>query len=207
MISVSTDPFLLIAITPPQCIIDECARALYYLEQGIDFLHVRKPQFSLSEMRDYLRPFCLAGYASRIVLHSHFKLSAELGLRGIHVNEHAKQDIAIWTKYHCTSVAIHQLTELNSPLYQGVEYAMVSPIFSSISKINYHPTFSLSEFAQVIKCTERRVVALGGVTPERIPLLRQIGCCGAAFLGYLWQAGYSDYWKATVDKLISFRNE
>jgi len=205
--NLNTAPFLLIGITPPASVGDEHQHAFYFLEQCIDILHVRKPSFSEREMRNYLLPYCEAGLASRIVLHSHFSLARELGLRGVHINEHAKQDPEVWHKFKCVSVAIHHLSELFVPAYQTLDYAMVSPLFSSISKEGYCPQFSLSEFQNALIATNYPVVALGGVTPERIPLLRQIGCRGAAFLGYLWQTGSISDWQKTVDNLRSYKNE
>lgn len=207
MSNLNTAPFLLIGITPPASVGDEHQHAFYFLEQCIDILHVRKPSFSEREMRNYLLPYCEAGLASRIVLHSHFSLAKELGLRGVHINEHAKQDPEVWHKFKCVSVAIHHLSELFVSTYQTLDYAMVSPLFSSISKEGYCPQFSLSEFQNALIATNYPVVALGGVTPERIPLLRQIGCRGAAFLGYLWQTGSISDWQKTVDNLRSYKNE
>ena len=207
MSNLNTAPFLLIGITPPASVVDEHQRAFYFLEQCIDILHVRKPSFSEREMRNYLLPYCEAGLASRIVLHSHFSLAKELGLRGIHINEHVKQDPEVWHKFQCVSVAIHHLSELSMPTYQSLDYAMVSPLFPSISKEGYCPQFSLFEFQNALIAAICPVVALGGITPERIPLLRQIGCRGAAFLGYLWQTGSISDWQTTVDNLRSYKNE
>ena len=158
-------------------------------------------------MRDYLLHYCSAGFASRIVLHSHFSLALEMGLKGVHINENAKQIKEVWTQFPCVSVAIHQLAESYTPIYQTVEYAMVSPIFPSISKKGYCPQFTLLQFQNAIIATNYSIVALGGLAPKQIPLIRQRGCYGAAFLGYLWENPKAKDWKKRVNELRNYRDE
>ena len=146
MSNLNTAPFLLIGITPPALVADEHQRAFYFLEQCIDILHVRKPSFSEREMRNYLLPYCAAGLASRIVLHSHFSLAKEPGLRGVHINEHAKQDPEVWHKFLCVSVAIHHLSELSMPTYQSLDYAMVSLSFLAYQKKDIAHNFLYPSF-------------------------------------------------------------
>ena len=202
-----TESFALVAITPPVTVVGEHESATLLLKEVFDILHVRKPDYSEQEMRNYLTPFCAAGIASRIVLHSHFNLANELGLKGIHINERAKQTAEAWQQYTCVSVAIHQLSELHAPAYPDVEYALLSPFFPSISKEGYCPRFSLSEIQNAISATSYRIVALGGLTPARIPLLRQMGCYGAAFLGYLWQRSSATDWKKLIDEFRYYKDE
>ena len=60
----------------------------------------------------------------------------------------------------------------------------LSPVFDSISKQGYRSAFDPDSLRPWLE--GKRVVALGGVTPERIPLLRDAGFSGAAMLGYFW---------------------
>ena len=63
-------------------------------------------------------------------------------------------------------------------------YVTLSPIFDSISKMGYVSKFRLDELPAAL--AGKRVVALGGVTPEAFPALREAGFIGAAMLGWLW---------------------
>ena len=64
------------------------------------------------------------------------------------------------------------------------DYVTLSPIFDSISKQGYKSAFKLMELKNKIK--GKKVVALGGVTPDKFSYLKSIGFKGAALLGYFF---------------------
>ena len=69
------------------------------------------------------------------------------------------------------------------------DYLFLSPIFNSISKQGYEAAFTpetLQEAAQK-GLIDSQVVALGGITLERIQQLHDWHFGGAAFLGDIWQ--------------------
>ncbi len=68
---------------------------------------------------------------------------------------------------------------------------LLSPIYDSLSKAGYRAAFTAATLRQaaVEGTIGPRVVALGGVTPARIPELSDLGFGGAAFLGYIWGDG------------------
>ena len=65
------------------------------------------------------------------------------------------------------------------------DYVFLSPIFDSVSKEGYCSAFSPEVLGRA--CSEGvidgKVIALGGVTPERTGVLRSFGFGGAAMLG------------------------
>lgn len=63
-------------------------------------------------------------------------------------------------------------------------YATLSPIFDSISKQGYKAAFNFDELQSALSKLKLPVIALGGVTPEKIPLLTTLGFKGAAMLGH-----------------------
>lgn len=67
------------------------------------------------------------------------------------------------------------------------DYLFLSPIFDSISKAGYRSAFSHEQLQRAADegVIDRKVIALGGVTPERIPYLHSLGFGGVAMLGAL----------------------
>lgn len=61
----------------------------------------------------------------------------------------------------------------------------LSPIFDSVSKQGYTSAFTDNVLKQASKdgIIDNKVVALGGVTPDKINYLRQLNFGGAAMLG------------------------
>ena len=82
------------------------------------------------------------------------------------------------------SVSCHSLSEIRKwSLDPAVHYQTLSPIFDSISKPGYRSPFRTEDLKDIPAGT----VALGGVTPQRIPILKENGFSGAAILGWVWR--------------------
>lgn len=174
--------FLTIAITEPHFLPDEGEMIAILLEGGIDLVHLRKPEADADGMERLILSVP-AALRRRLRLHSCFHLIERYGLAGAHLNSRAPR----WDG-PSLSRSCHSIEEVADA--EGMDYVTLSPVFDSISKQGYRaaalpavlPTFS----------APRRVIALGGVTPDRFAALAEAGYAGAAMLGYLWQDADAD---------------
>ena len=68
-------------------------------------------------------------------------------------------------------------------------YMSLSPIFDSISKKGYKAAFSAAELeeARLRGIIDQRVMALGGVTFDKINEVKRMGFGGAMILGDAWK--------------------
>lgn len=146
----------------------------------IDRVHIRKPGADEGAVEALISAID-EGYHGRLSLHSHHHLAARYGT-GVHLNA-ANPDVPDGFT-GIVSRSCHSTEELALPS----DYSFLSPIFDSISKSGYHGAFSLDALAAHV---DRRVVALGGVRPEYLPILHETGFGGAAFLGYIWHGDIS----------------
>ena len=80
----------------------------------------------------------------------------------------------------------HSLDEIS--LAEGYDYVTLSPIYDSISKAGYKAKFDIDSLRPVI--AGRKVIALGGVTPEKFGELAEKGFSGASLLGYIWNGDF-----------------
>ena len=69
------------------------------------------------------------------------------------------------------------------------DYVFMSPIFDSISKQGYKSAFSQTDIENAAKSgvIDDSVIALGGISWDRIPLVEAMGFGGAALLGDVWK--------------------
>lgn len=174
----------IIHITRPDFWKGEVKAIRQQMEEGLEILHLRKPESTLEAYESLLEEIDRK-YLNRIVLHEHFKLAEKYQVRGIHLN---RRNPNIPANYHGQiSRSCHSLEEVIAHKPHS-SYVFLSPIFDSISKKGYSTTFRLDELCQAAKqgIIDEKVIALGGVTPERLPLLEQIGFGGAALLGAAW---------------------
>ncbi|MCC8112914.1 MAG: thiamine phosphate synthase [Bacteroidales bacterium] len=142
---------------------------------AVDIVHLRHPGLNKEELREILKqiPIC---FRNRIKLHDHFSLIDELGLLGPHLNS---RNPRYEGQASHVSRSCHSMQEVAEA--QDYDYVTLSPIFPSISKPGYGPVNR--ELSPVHK-----MVALGGVTIERLDEVEKMGFGGAALLGAIWQA-------------------
>lgn len=192
--------FLKIAVTSPDTVEEETAKINLLLEEkAIDFVHLRKPTASEDEMRELLSRINPA-LLCRITLHSHFKLANEFPIGGLHIN-HRSPDIP--SGNHRLSKSCHSLEELEDPANHSLDYMTLSPIFDSISKTGYMATaFDKERLPGIL--SHRRVVALGGVTPDKFSVLAQSGFIGGAMLGYIWTNSGRKNFRKIVETLKDY---
>lgn len=152
---------------------------------GLDRLHLRKPGAEIGECRRLLDGISRE-WLPQIVVHDNFGLCREYGLGGVHLN--GRNPIAPPNHEGSVSRSCHSLEEISR--YKGeCDYLTLSPIFNSISKQGYMAAFGPGQLAAARDSglIDRRVIALGGVTLENIPRVKELGFGGVAILGDVWQ--------------------
>lgn len=173
--------FRKIAITRPEFFVGEGRAIVGLLEHGYSRVHIRKPGSTIAEMATLIESLP-SEYRYCISLHDHFCLAEAYGLGGIHLNSRNPNPPTQWEGY--ISRNFHSLEEIDEIDEGEYDYAFLSPIFPSISKPG-HQALWAEELLR--KKANRKIIALGGVTPSRFPMLREIGFGGAAMLGYPWR--------------------
>lgn len=179
----------LIVISYPQNIEGEHSILTQLFEHRLEFFHLRKPDASFEELKEYLDAIPNE-FHSRVILHSHFELLDRYNLKGIHINSKNIEEAQNYEQKEMhRSISAHSFEEIIN-LKGQYDYAFLSPIFNSISKIGYESNFSTNDIRSFFKNNQlpTKVVALGGVDLENIDTVYQLGFEGAVFLGFIWEA-------------------
>lgn len=154
-----------------------------FFEKGLETFHVRKPFFSKKEMEDYLRKFPTV-YYSKMILHSHYELCDLFGLKG----KHKRGTHKAWDQNYVTA-ACHSLSALTSCKNKGLDYVFLSPIFDSISKEGYRKGFNRDALKKTLnQKLGIDVMALGGITKDKVEMCMKMGFDGVAVLGSIWKS-------------------
>ena len=174
-----------ITITSPEFLSGEAIFIDKLFLQGLDLLHIRKPDAPLEAYKRFLLQIPKQWY-SRIVLHEHFALAEEFGLHGIHLNR--RYSVAPNAFHGSISCSCHTIEEVITQK-DSKDYVFLSPIFDSISKVGYHAAFSPTSLKQaaIENVIDEKVIALGGLTANNIPLVKEWHFGGVAFLGDIWK--------------------
>ena len=171
----------LIAITHPYAIDGEDAIIRHLLANGFDVVHLRKPEADIEYCRNLLGRLTPAERA-HIVVHDYASLYEKYDLRGIHLN---RNFTAYPPHYHGSRTrSCHSFDEV-ARYKNECDYLFLSPIFDSISKRGYCSNFSHRELkgASDMGIINNKVIALGGVTFDKVDYLKSLHFGGAAMMG------------------------
>lgn len=174
----------LILITPPTYFVEEDKIITALFEEGLDILHLRKPD-TAPIYAERLLTLIPEQYHKRIVVHGHFYLKEEFKLKGVHLNSR-NPNLPSNYKGHI-SCSCHSLEEVKEHK-KNCDYVFLSPVFDSISKKDYHANYTPEEIRKAHKLgiIDKKVIALGGIDVDNIKQVKDYGFGGAAILGALW---------------------
>jgi thiamine-phosphate pyrophosphorylase len=172
----------LLAISPPDDVYPQEARLIVQLlDAGLQRYHIRKPAGNPTATERLIQAVPDA-YHSRLSLHQHYELGDRYAVCFHHTSY---TDLGGRSARSCS---VHRLSSLETAL-DGYDYAFLSPIFPSISKAGYGPSWTESSLRAALKPDyPTRLYALGGVQPGKLALAQSLGFEGVVLHGALWQA-------------------
>lgn len=174
-----------IVITLPYFFDGEAEQIVQLLHSSVDLIHIRKPESKAEELERLIMSIS-SEYYPRLVLHDHYELAMKYHLHGVHLNGRNPQPPQGWEG--SVSKSCHSLEEVKE-WKEKCDYVSLSPIFDSISKQGYHAAFSSTEIeeARRVGIIDKKVLALGGVTFNKIDDVLRMGFGGGMILGDAWK--------------------
>lgn len=184
-----------VVITPEEPFEGETEQIKRVIECGVFRLHLRHPKADEQTLRGIIEGLS-ADERKKIVLHDCYNLVKEYNLGGAHLNgRHMNADVDAGSdvdpdaNVNVYSRSCHSLEEVAAS--KQLEYCFLSPIFDSISKVGYASNFTPEVLIQAKESgiINENVIALGGITVDKLDLVRQYGFGGVAILGSAWKDG------------------
>lgn len=174
-----------IVITLPYFFDGEAEQIVQLLHSSVDLIHIRKPESKAEELERLIMSIP-SEYYPRLVLHDHHELAMKYHLHGVHLNGRNPQPPMGWEG--SVSKSCHSLEEVKE-WKEKCDYVSLSPIFDSISKQGYHAAFSSTEIEEASRqgIIDKKVLALGGVTFNKIDDVLRMGFGGGMILGDAWK--------------------
>lgn len=174
----------LIVVTAPTFFVEEDKIITALFEEGLDILHLRKPE-TPAMYAERLLTLIPEKYHRRIVTHEHFYLKEEFNLMGIHLNSRNPKEPHDYSGH--VSCTCHSIEEVKNKKH-FYDYLFMSPIYDCITKEGILSGYTPEELRQAgkDKIIDSKVMALGGITPENILEVKDFGFGGAVILGDLW---------------------
>jgi thiamine-phosphate diphosphorylase len=163
-------------------------------EAGIDLVQVREPSLSdealfrlVERIVARTTPHC------RILVNERFDVALAAGAAGVHLRASslvASRVRRVVPRGFLIGRSVHSNTEIRDACEDGaVDYLLFGTVFPSASKASGQPAAGTAALAAAVKAAEVPVLAIGGITMERIPQVAETGAAGAAAIGWLAAAG------------------
>lgn len=171
-------------MTQPTFFVEEDKILTSLFEEGLDCLHLYKPDSS-PMYAERLLTLLSDDFYSKIVVHDHFYLKEEYKLRGIHIDdEQTPVPNGYKGKISRTCKRIENLKEIK----RHADYVFLKSIFDSQTFANEKSSFTANELENAAKrgLIDRHVYALGGMNIDNLRIAKDLGFGGVVISGDLW---------------------
>jgi thiamine-phosphate pyrophosphorylase len=172
----------LLAVSPASKYGGEADVMVRLFQAGLARYHMRKPWWSEADCVALLEAVA-AKWHARISIHQHHQLAQtyDLGL-------HFKEGVAVHQSTLNSSRSLHGFEQLEASL-SPVDYAFLSPVFQSISKCDYAPSWTEAQLRTALSGTlPAKLYALGGIAVGKVQHALDLGFDGVVLHGALWQS-------------------
>lgn len=174
----------LLLLSSPYFFVEEDKILATLFEEGLDMLHLRKPD-SEPVYCERLLTLLPSKYHQRIVTNDHFYLKEEFGLMGIHLS-HRNPDIP--QNYNgITTCTCYGLEELNEAKKKN-HYVILKNVYNSTSGSNNLSQYAHQQLRDASRqgLIDKHVMAQTGITLENIREIRDLGFGGAVVCNDIW---------------------
>ncbi|MBB6450276.1 thiazole tautomerase (transcriptional regulator TenI) [Geomicrobium halophilum] len=166
-------------------------RKLRHALQYIDVVHIRDKESSLQRLKQQIDQLCKIGLSrGQMILNEHVEAAAAWDLGGVHLSSHSTwnaNDVKEKAPHLQVGVSVHSRDEALARAEEGADYLYYGHVYRSSSKPGEEPR-GLAALQSVVQAVPIPVLAIGGITRERITEISQTGAAGIAMISSFWDA-------------------
>ncbi|WP_297233469.1 thiamine phosphate synthase [Prevotella sp.] len=174
----------LVIMTKPTFFVEEDKILTTLFEEGMENLHIHKPESS-PMYSERLLSLLSENYYRKITVHDHYYLKTEYNLGSIHIDDPASPVPEGYKgKYSRTCTELSQLKDFK----KKSEYVFLKGVFDSLSEPGTKSHFTNEELEKAAQngLIDRHVYAMGGMNLENIRTIKELGFGGIVICGDLW---------------------
>jgi thiamine-phosphate pyrophosphorylase len=152
---------------------------------GIDLIQIREKDLATRQLLDLVSAAVdsARGTSTRIVVNDRLDVALSLGAAGVHLGTHSIPARAVRScvaREFLVGVSCHSLEEALAAGSAGADYILLGPIFETTSKLPYRAPLGLAKLREVAGRMKIPLLALGGITVERVKSCLEAGATGIA---------------------------
>ena len=162
----------------------------YAIDAAVDVIQIREPNIETGILAGIVRQAVgqAQGTSTRIVVNDRLDVALACGAAGVHLKGNSIPADAVRPTVPAgflVGKSVHSVEEARSA--GPVDYLIAGTAWASASKPGQASLLGVEGLAAIVRAVRVPVLAIGGVTPERIALARAAGASGIAgidlFLG------------------------
>lgn len=186
---------------PPADMVEECLAA------GLRAVQLREKDLEARELlalADTLRE-ATQRHGARLIVNDRADVALAASADGVQ-RTHASLPVsalrAITPPGFLVGASVHSEAEARNAAAEGADFIVFGPVYDTASKRRYGPPQGLANLETVAHAVDRPVLAVGGLTPGRVPEVLAAGAAGVAVIGAIYAAARpADATKAFLDAL------
>jgi thiamine-phosphate pyrophosphorylase len=155
------------------------------VEAGVDLIQLREKDLASRELLSLAESAVGISRESntRIVVNDRLDIALAVGAHGVHLGGQSAPPEAV-RRYvdndFLVGVSCHSMEEALRAEAGGADYILLGPVFVTPSKLQYGPPLGLNKLSEVANRITIPVLALGGITVERVRSCLEAGATGIA---------------------------
>ncbi|HEX4996553.1 MAG TPA: thiamine phosphate synthase [Methylomirabilota bacterium] len=186
---------------PAADVVEECLAA------GLRAVQLREKDLEardLLALADTLRE-ATQRHGARLIVNDRADVALAAGADGVQ-RTHASLPVSVLREItppgFLVGASVHSEAEARDAAAQGADFIVFGPVYDTASKRRYGPPQGLAALGAVTRAVDRPVLAVGGLTPERVAEVLAAGAAGVAVIGAISAAPRpADATKAFLDAL------
>lgn len=152
---------------------------------GVDWIQIREKDLCPRELLDLTRAALsrVEKYPTKILVNSRLDVALAAGAHGVHLTSDGPSPgslRSIVPANFLIGVSTHTLDEVEREGIEFADFAVFGPVFATESKAGYGDAVGLSALAEVCAWARLPVLALGGISADRIGSCVAAGSAGVA---------------------------
>ncbi|HUG37808.1 MAG TPA: thiamine phosphate synthase [Candidatus Limnocylindrales bacterium] len=182
-------------------VVEEC------LEAGLRAVQLREKDLGVREMLDLAAALreTTRRHGARLILNDRADVAMAVGADGVQ-RTHTSLPVgalrSVVGNGSLIGASVHSLADAQGAAQDGADFLVFGPIYDTPSKRQYGAPQGLDALAHVAKSVARPVIAVGGITPERVRPVLEAGAAGVAVITAILAADRpADATKSFLDAL------
>ncbi len=160
-------------------------RILEAVRAGVDLVQIREKDLDTRPLTELVKAALQGaqGTKTKIVVNDRLDVALAFGAHGVHLGAHSIPAQAVRAqvaKKFLVGVSCHSIQQAVAAEAAHADYVVLGPIFETPSKLPYGPPLGLAKLKEVTARAKIPVLALGGITVERVKPCLEAGAAGVA---------------------------